>query len=630
MARKLRGEYAERVAKLKAEHGVQPGIAVILVGDNPASQVYVRNKVTACNEAGDPFGAVHPSGGDAGRETDGAHRFAQCGSERARLLVQLPLPPQIDVAHVLERIDASKDVDGFHLYNVGGLITGNTIFPPCTPYGVQKLLEHEKVPIEGQNVVVVGASNIVGKPMALMLMQQDATVAICHKKTRDLAQFTRLADILVVAAGVPGLIKEDMVTEGVVVIDVGINRLPDGRLVGGRGFRRRQQEGLADLAGAGRCGSDDHHHVVVQHAGVGRTYGGAEYASLSKPSAAGRPYAGFRQPTFPCPGAYIPTGIEGTSNMRLCWSMQLPGTPAPDSATGLTSGEAGRRLAANGPNAVQDVVQHPVSRALAKLWAPVPWMLEAAVLLQLVLGEYVEASAIAFLLVFNAGLAFFQEGRAQATLDALKSRLPLTASTLRDGAWKTLPASALVQGDLVKLSLGAVVPADVRLINGSVLIDQSMLTGESCRSRPAPASRPMPAHSCVGGEAVAEIVATGARTKFRTQRRTHPHRPRGELRAEDDRARGAQSRAVQRCHGGPADRVRHPPRHALRAGRTAGAGGRAGFDSGGAAVDVHAGGDGGCAGRGTARCAADAPVGAGRGGGNGCAVRRQDRHADAQ
>ena len=148
------------------------------------------------------------------------------------ILVQLPLPPQINVAHVLERIAVQKDVDGFHLYNVGGLITGNTVFPPCTPYGVQKLLEHEHVPIAGQNVVVVGASNIVGKPMALMLMQQDATVCICHKKTRDLAEFTRLADILVVAAGVPGLIKADMVKEGVVVIDVGINRLPDGHLVG--------------------------------------------------------------------------------------------------------------------------------------------------------------------------------------------------------------------------------------------------------------------------------------------------------------------------------------------------------------------------------------------------------------
>jgi methylenetetrahydrofolate dehydrogenase (NADP+)/methenyltetrahydrofolate cyclohydrolase len=232
VARKLRAEYAVRVARLKAEHGVQPGIAVVLVGDNPASQVYVRNKIAACRESG-----IHSELYQLPADTTEARLLSRIELLDADphvhgILVQLPLPPQINVARVLERIAVEKDVDGFHLYNVGGLITGSTVFPPCTPYGVQKLLEHERVPIAGQNVVVVGASNIVGKPMALMLMQQDATVAICHKKTRDLAQFTRLADILVVAAGVPGLIKEDMVKEGVVVIDVGINRLPDGHLVG--------------------------------------------------------------------------------------------------------------------------------------------------------------------------------------------------------------------------------------------------------------------------------------------------------------------------------------------------------------------------------------------------------------
>jgi methylenetetrahydrofolate dehydrogenase (NADP+)/methenyltetrahydrofolate cyclohydrolase len=133
-------------------------------------------------------------------------------------------------------------VDGFHLYNVGALVTGETVFPPCTPYGVLRLLEHERIPLEGQNVVVVGASNIVGKPMALMLMQRDATVCICHAKTRDLAQFTILADVLVVAAGHPNLILPQMVKTGVVVIDVGITRLPDGRLVGDvefEGVRRK-------------------------------------------------------------------------------------------------------------------------------------------------------------------------------------------------------------------------------------------------------------------------------------------------------------------------------------------------------------------------------------------------------
>jgi len=232
VARKLRAEYAARVEHLKSRFGVQPGIAVILVGDNPASQVYVRNKIQACKESG-----IHSELHHMPASTPEAELLARIDALNADpkvhgILVQLPLPQHIVVSHVLERIAVEKDVDGFHLYNVGGLVTGNTVFPPCTPYGVQKLLEYEKVEIEGRNVVVVGASNIVGKPMALMLMQQDATVCICHKKTRDLAQFTMLADILVVAAGVPGLIVPQMVKTGVVVIDVGINRLPDGRLVG--------------------------------------------------------------------------------------------------------------------------------------------------------------------------------------------------------------------------------------------------------------------------------------------------------------------------------------------------------------------------------------------------------------
>ncbi len=174
---------------------------------------------------------------------------------------------------MLERIAVEKDVDGFHLYNVGGLMTGNTVFPPCTPFGVQKLLEYEKVPIEGQNVVVVGASNIVGKPMALMLMQQDATVCICHKKTKDLAQFTMLADILVVAAGVPGLIVPQMVKTGVVVIDVGINRLPDGRLVGDVDFEGVRQKASLISPVPGGVGPDDHYHAAAQHHRFCRTLG---------------------------------------------------------------------------------------------------------------------------------------------------------------------------------------------------------------------------------------------------------------------------------------------------------------------------------------------------------------------
>ena len=168
----------------------------------------------------------------------------------------------------------------------------------------------------------------------------------------------------------------------------------------------------------------------------------------------------------------------------------------------------------SGRNAIQDVVPHPLNRALGKLWAPVPWMLEAAVVLQLLLGDYAEAAAIAFLLVFNAGLSFFQEGRAQATLDALKSRLPLNASVLRDGVWTTLVAADLVHGDVVRLSLGGVVPADARLTAGSVLLDQSMLTGES---QPIEAGAGFATYAGAlvrRGEATAEVVATGTGTKF--------------------------------------------------------------------------------------------------------------------
>lgn len=181
---------------------------------------------------------------------------------------------------------------------------------------------------------------------------------------------------------------------------------------------------------------------------------------------------------------------------------------------GLTSEEAKKRLRQGGPNAIADVAQRPVRRALGKLWAPVPWMLEAAILLQLVLHEYVEAAVVAFLLVFNAALGFVQEGRAQATLDALKSRLALVASVQRDGNWTTAPAATLVQGDLVKLSLGAVVAADVRLIDGSILLDQSMLTGESLPIEAGAGVETYAGALVRRGEAVAQVIATGAHTKF--------------------------------------------------------------------------------------------------------------------
>ena len=232
VARKIRDDSRERVKHIVARSGTPPGLAVIIVGSDPASQIYVRNKIRACANVGiKSFRFDYPA--DVNPETV-IDQISRLNDDPAihGILVQLPLPPSFDISRILHSISADKDVDGFHLYNVGGLVAGGTVFPPCTPYGVLKLLEHEQIPLEGKNVVVVGASNIVGKPMALMLMQHEATVCICHAKTRDLAQFTILADILVVAAGHPNLILPQMVRTGAVVIDVGINRLKDGTLVG--------------------------------------------------------------------------------------------------------------------------------------------------------------------------------------------------------------------------------------------------------------------------------------------------------------------------------------------------------------------------------------------------------------
>jgi methylenetetrahydrofolate dehydrogenase (NADP+) / methenyltetrahydrofolate cyclohydrolase len=241
LAKSLRIKFRERVTQLQTR-GVTPGLAVILVGDNPASRVYVGNKVKACEECG--VTSFHHCVPADTPESEILALIAKLNGDAAvhGILIQLPLPPQIDVRRVLEAIDVQKDVDGFHLYNVGGLVVGNTIFPPCTPYGVQLLLETTGIDVAGKNAVIVGASNIVGKPMALMLLQKEATVTICHAKTRDLAQHTILADILIVAAGKPGLIVPQMVKEGAIVIDVGINRLPDGKIVGDVDFEGVKQK----------------------------------------------------------------------------------------------------------------------------------------------------------------------------------------------------------------------------------------------------------------------------------------------------------------------------------------------------------------------------------------------------
>jgi methylenetetrahydrofolate dehydrogenase (NADP+)/methenyltetrahydrofolate cyclohydrolase len=232
VAKKIRDECSERVQRIVAQSGIPPGLAVIIVGTDAASRVYVRNKIRACANVGIKS-LLFDYPADTSQETV-IERIVRVNDDPTvhGILVQLPLPTSFDMSRILHSISADKDVDGFHLYNVGGLVVGGTVFPPCTPYGVLKLLEHENIALEGKNVVVVGASNIVGKPMALMLMQHEATVCICHAKTRDLAQFTILADILVVAAGHPNLIQPRMVRTGAVVIDVGINRLGDGRLVG--------------------------------------------------------------------------------------------------------------------------------------------------------------------------------------------------------------------------------------------------------------------------------------------------------------------------------------------------------------------------------------------------------------
>jgi methylenetetrahydrofolate dehydrogenase (NADP+)/methenyltetrahydrofolate cyclohydrolase len=242
IAADIRSDLKQRVDAL-ARGGVCPGLAVVMVGANPASAVYVRNKIRACEEVGiRSFRHDFPTDASPQAVLDLIAEL-NASDEIHGILVQLPLPPHFSVPHIIRAISPAKDVDGFHLYNVGGLVIGDTVFPPCTPYGVVKILEHEGIPLEGKNVVVVGASNIVGKPMALMLMQRDATVCICHAKTRDLAQFTILADILVVAAGKPNLIVPQMVRSGAVVIDVGINRLPSGKLVGDTDF-----EGLREKA----------------------------------------------------------------------------------------------------------------------------------------------------------------------------------------------------------------------------------------------------------------------------------------------------------------------------------------------------------------------------------------------
>jgi methylenetetrahydrofolate dehydrogenase (NADP+)/methenyltetrahydrofolate cyclohydrolase len=231
IAQQYRAEFAVRVERLK-DHGILPGLAVVIVGDDPASQIYVRNKALASGTVG-MHSEVHALSAD----TSQAHLISFVEALNANdaihgILVQLPLPRHIEARSVIEAIAPEKDVDGFHYFNVGSLFTGVPAFYPCTPFGVMKMLEHEAIAVEGAHAVVVGRSTIVGKPMALLLLNAGATVTVCHSKTRDLAAITRQGDILVAAVGKAGLITAAMVKPGAVVIDVGINRLPGGKLAG--------------------------------------------------------------------------------------------------------------------------------------------------------------------------------------------------------------------------------------------------------------------------------------------------------------------------------------------------------------------------------------------------------------
>lgn len=231
LAGQIREEIAQQTQALIAE-GVTPGLAVVLVGEDPASRVYVTMKEKACAAAG-IYSVEHklPTTTTEQELLDLVERLNQ-DPRIDGILVQLPLPDQIDEAKILEAISPAKDVDGFHPYNVGRLVTGNALFKPCTPYGVMVMLQRIGVDLTGKNVVVVGRSNIVGKPVALMCLAAHATVTICHSRTRDLAAKVAAADVVIAAVGRPEMIKGDWIKAGAVVIDVGVNRVGEKKLVG--------------------------------------------------------------------------------------------------------------------------------------------------------------------------------------------------------------------------------------------------------------------------------------------------------------------------------------------------------------------------------------------------------------
>ncbi len=231
IAAELREQISTDVEELIAT-GVTPGLAVVLVGEDPASRVYVSMKEKACAATG-IYSVEHKLSAETG-EAELLELIATLnGDEKIDgILVQLPLPGHIDEAKVLEAISPSKDVDGFHPYNVGRLVTGNPVFKPCTPYGVMKMLEYIGADLKGKDVVIVGRSNIVGKPLALMCLAEHATVTICHSRTVDLPQKVAAADVVIAAVGRPEMIKGDWIKKGAIVIDVGVNRVGEKKLVG--------------------------------------------------------------------------------------------------------------------------------------------------------------------------------------------------------------------------------------------------------------------------------------------------------------------------------------------------------------------------------------------------------------
>jgi methylenetetrahydrofolate dehydrogenase (NADP+)/methenyltetrahydrofolate cyclohydrolase len=232
IAKRVRAELKAEVEQLVSSDGLRPGLAVVLVGDDEASQVYVRNKKRACEEAG--ILSIEHKLGTETTEDELLALINRLNNDPTihGILVQLPLPPGLNEEAILERINPAKDVDGFHPFNIGRLLTGNPVFSPCTPLGIMKLIDETGVDLTGKEAVIVGRSNIVGKPMALMLLAKHATVTICHSRTKDLPEKVRGADIVVAAVGVTEMVKGDWIKEGAVVIDVGINRNDEGKLVG--------------------------------------------------------------------------------------------------------------------------------------------------------------------------------------------------------------------------------------------------------------------------------------------------------------------------------------------------------------------------------------------------------------